>query len=98
MPRSTDQTIEITAIRLQGGNGHEHITLVRWRSPTTAMGLAMRPRIVDWLSQRSQNEAILAHGTTQIQVAIQRRPNQPPLLRTRVDGRWTDHLLSLPKF
>jgi hypothetical protein len=97
MPRSTDQTIEITAIRLQGGDGHEHITVVRWRSPTTSMGLATRPRIVAWLSQTSENQAVLADGTTQIQVAVQRRPNQPPLLRTRVDGQWTDHLLSLPR-
>ena len=97
MPRSTDQIIEITAIRLQGGNGHKHITVVRWRSPTTSIGLATRPRIVDWLSQRTENQAVLADGTTQIQVAVQRRPNQPPLLRTRIDGRWTDHLLSLPR-
>jgi hypothetical protein len=97
MPRSTDQTIEITAIRLHAGNGHEHITAVRWRSPTTSVGLATRPRIVDWLGQRSENQAVLADGTAQIQVAVQRPSNQPPWLRARGDGRWTDHLLSLPR-
>jgi hypothetical protein len=98
MPRSTDHIIEMTAIRLQGVNGHKHITAVRWRSPTTSIGLATRPRIVDWLSQRSENQALLADGTAHIQVAVQRRPNQPPLLRTRVDRQWTDDLLSLPRF
>jgi hypothetical protein len=89
--------IEITAIRLEGGRDHEHITAVLWRA-TTSMGLTTRQAIVDWLSESSENRAVVADGTGWVDVAVERRPTQPPHLRTRMHGRWTDHLLSLPRF
>jgi hypothetical protein len=93
-----DGMIEITATRLEGGSGHEHITAVLWRCATTSMGLTTRQAIVDWLCESDENEAFVADGAARIQVAIQRRENEPPCLRTRVEGRRTDHLLSLPRF
>lgn len=90
--------IEITAIRLQGGEGHEHITDVMWRRETTSIGQTARQAIVDWLDESNDNAAVVADGSSWVRLAVVRRPNQPPYLRTRADGSWTDHLLSLPNF
>lgn len=38
--------IQSTAIRLAGGEAHEHITDVRWRSASTSAGQSTRPAIV----------------------------------------------------
>jgi hypothetical protein len=53
---------------------------------------------VDWLSEGNENQAVVADGSTYVQVVIVRRPSQPPYLRTRANGVWTDSLLSLPAF
>jgi hypothetical protein len=58
--------IEITAIRLEGGRGHEHITGVLWRRATTSQGVTMRQAIVDWLSQSSENEAVVAEMSERV--------------------------------
>ncbi|HEX9481416.1 MAG TPA: DUF3892 domain-containing protein [Solirubrobacteraceae bacterium] len=89
--------IEITAIRLEGGSGHQHITATLWRCATTSSGVATRQAIVDWLEQSNANRAVVVDGSAVIEVAIQRHPHLPPCPRTRVDRRWTDHLLSLPR-
>jgi hypothetical protein len=90
--------IEITAIRFEGGNEHEHITHVLWRSAATALGHSPSRAIVDWLDESTDNQAVIADHSTTVPVAVVRRPNEPPYLRTRADGTWTDQLLSLPTF
>lgn len=90
--------IEITGIRLDGGNGHEHITDVLWRSAATSLAYSPRQTIVDWLGESNENQAVVADGSELVQVAVVRRPNKPPYLRTRADGVWSDNLLSLPTF
>lgn len=90
--------IEITAIRLEEGDGHEHITGVMWRCQATSVGQTSRHALIDWLGESNDNQAVVAHGAGWVHVAVVRRPNQPPCLRTRADDTWTDHLLSLPNF
>lgn len=90
--------IEITAIKLEGGSAHEHITDVLWRSAATALGHCPRLAIVSWLEESNENQAVLAGASGLLHVAVVRRPNQSPYIRTHKDGVWTDDLLSLPRF
>lgn len=90
--------IEITAIRLEEGSTHEHITNVLWRSAATALGQCPRQAIVDWLTESNENHAVVADGSGWVHIAVVQRPNQPPYIRTHADGVWTDNLLELPTF
>jgi Protein of unknown function (DUF3892) len=90
--------IQVTAIRLAGGESHEHITDVRWRSGSTSAGQSTREAIVDWLSASNANQAVVAEGSERVHVAVVRAPEQPPYIRTHADGKWTDNLLTLPLF
>jgi hypothetical protein len=93
----TNGVIEIAAIRLAGGQHHEHITEVLWRSGATAIGLCTREAIVAWLQESSSHHATVANGSTSVEVAVVRATNQPPYIRTCTDGALTDTLLSLPR-
>jgi len=90
--------IEITAVRLTGGIGHEHITDVMWRSEATPAGLTSRQALVDWLSTSSSNQAVALDGQGTVQVEVVRPAGEPPYLRARAGGTWTDDLLALPRF
>jgi hypothetical protein len=90
--------IEITAIRLVRGNGHEHITDVRWRSTSTSAGQSTRQAIVDWLTVSLTNQAVVADGADFIHIAVVRPRDELPYLRTKTDNSWTDNLLALPTF
>jgi hypothetical protein len=90
--------IEITAIRLVGGDGHEHITDLLWCSTATAAGHSTLEGLVEWLSSGPKNLAVILDGSAQQQVEVVRPAGQLPYVRARVDGFWTDDLLSLPTF
>jgi Protein of unknown function (DUF3892) len=90
--------IEITGIRFDGGDGHEHISDVLWRSAATSLACSPRQAIVDWLEKSNENQAVVAGGSAEVQVAVVRRSDQPPYLRARADGVWSDELLGLPSF
>jgi uncharacterized protein DUF3892 len=90
--------IEITAVRLVGGGGHEHITDVRWRSASTVAGESTTEAIVDWLSASRHNQAVVVSGAARLSVAVVLRRDRAPHLRACADGAWTDDLLALPVF
>jgi hypothetical protein len=89
--------IEITAIRVVRGYGHEHITDVMWRSAATSTGLSTVEGIIGWLSANANNQAVVADPLG-VEVAVVRPAGQPPHLCARADGKWTDDLLALPRF
>jgi hypothetical protein len=90
--------IEITAIRFEGGRGHEHVVEVMWRSSATAVGRTTAQAIVDWLDAGSENQATVTDGHGRLEVAVARMPGRAPHLRCCADGVWTDDLLWLPTF
>jgi uncharacterized protein DUF3892 len=90
--------IEITAIRLEDGSTHEHITDVLWRSAATTLGHCPRQALVDWLGESNENQAVVAGRSGWVHVAVLIRPNRPPYIRTHADGVWTDDLMALPTF
>src|ERR1700730_8649215 len=70
--------IQITAVRLTGGIGHEHITDLMWRSEATPAGLTSRPGLVDWVSANSSNRAVIHVGPRTVQVEVVRPPTNRP--------------------
>jgi Protein of unknown function (DUF3892) len=90
--------IEITAIRLAGGEGHENIAELMWRSAATSVGRCTRQAIVDWLGGSAMNRAVVEVSSEVVELAVVGGPDEPPHLRARRDGAWTDDLLALPRF
>jgi hypothetical protein len=89
--------IYITAIRLSGGNKHEHIESVRWENPSTAKtGESTKQEVVRWLKESKGNEARVRSGTSYVLVGVV--DASPPYIRTHANGVWSDNLLSLPRF
>lgn len=83
----------IIGIHLDGGNGHEHITMVQWRQDTDTNKCATH-EMIEWL--RKGNSAYVSDGVKTVEV--QEYKANPPYLRTVADGRWTNNLLALPNF
>jgi hypothetical protein len=92
------EMIQITAVRLTGGIGHEHITDLMWCGEATPAGLTSRQGLVDWVSAASSNRAVILAGPREVQVDVVRPASEAPYLRARTDGIWTDDLLALPRF
>jgi len=91
-------SIEITHIRLSGGNGHEHIVSYQWRNPSDGnVGASDRPTMVAWVDQ-SENHAHVGSGASRSEVGVVRPQYGQPHLRTYADGQWNNNLLSLPRF
>jgi hypothetical protein len=91
--------IEITAIRLAGGERHEHISWLQWRNTQTgATGQSTRQAVVTWLEESKANQAVVANNGTWVYVGVYRVQAGPIYLRTHADGKWSDNLLALPKF
>ena len=90
--------IEITAVRLAAGDGHEHITDVMWKSAATTTALSPSGSIVDWLLVDGSNVAVVRNGAGETPVEVLRTSDGQRYLRARRNGAWTDELLALPRF
>lgn len=91
--------IEITAVKMLGGDEHQHIAAVKWRNTSTfATGQSTTKAIVDWLSESQANQAVVADGSTWVYVRVVRVEGHTPYIRTYADGQWTDNLRALPRF
>ena len=81
----------VTWIKLSGGQAHEHIThigfanLVKWNTQEGVNFLGVRG-----------NSLYVMDGRCMVEVIVVEE-GEPPYLRTRADGRWTDNLLGLPQ-
>ncbi len=96
--------IEIVAIRLAGGRGHEHVTDLLWRGASTrafsdtSVGQSTTQGLVDWLTSRAGNQAVVDDGSRYLQVLVVRLADRAPHVRARSGQEWTDALLALPTF
>jgi hypothetical protein len=93
-------SIRITAIRREGGSGHEHITRLWWVEPSTGKESdktgTPRATVVSWIEDRSIKAYVEDDAGHRVNVEVRVRNGQKHL-QTRADGVWTDNLLSLPK-
>lgn len=86
----------VTAIHQEGVSGHEHITSVKWRNPSTSnTGQSTKAEMVDWIKNKS-GDARVTDGTNTVHVGVV--DGSPSYIRTYADGKWTDNLLALPRF
>jgi Protein of unknown function (DUF3892) len=91
--------IEINAIRLSGGKGHEHISSLQWRNTQSGVtGQSTRQAIVEWLEESKANQAVVAKNGSWVYVGVRRPAHGLHYLSTYADGTWTDNLLALPRF
>lgn len=89
--------IYITAVHMEPSNagGHEHIAAVYWEKPNSDESkYSTRQQMVDWINQGGDARVRDSQGSVQVGVV----DANPPYLRTYADGRYTDNLLSLPRY
>jgi hypothetical protein len=90
-------SINVTAIRLEGGSKHEHITHLWWVGrEDNKPGDASRASVVAWIEEGGRAYVRDEQGHD-VAVHVVTPPSGPKYLQTRADGIWTDNLLSLPR-
>jgi len=91
-------SIRITAIRLSGGNTHEHIVHLWWTTPSTGeTGDNSRAEIVAWIENENGKAYVEDHLGHRVDVRVVVPAVGAKYLRTIADGVWTDNLLALPR-
>lgn len=83
-------------IHTEGGTSHEHITQVKWfdRSDNKTAVSDAEPMIA-WIE--SGGVAKVTDGITTVDVGIVNGEKRK-YMRTHANNKWTDNLLSLPRF
>ena len=84
----------ITAVHMTPptANDHEHISHVKWSQPGRTYTYT-REEMIAFIKA---GNAVYVQGPPDAQVEVVN--TTPPFLRTQADGRWTNNLLSLPRF
>ena len=91
-----NKMVFIVAVHMIGGTGHEHIEAVRWKNQADiTSGNSTREQVVTWIRD-GKGEARVSDGRTEINVGVVN--TTPPHIRTYADGKWSDNLLSLPRY
>jgi len=91
-------TIRITAVRLTGGERHEHITYLWWTNPASGKtGDSSRAQIVTWIEEDDGKAYVDDGRGNRANVLVVTPKYGDKYLRTYADGRWTDNLLALPR-
>lgn len=90
--------IRITAVRMSGGNRHEHIVRLWWTNPSSGEnGDNSRAEVVAWIEDQNGKAYVedgRGHG---VNVLVVSPRVGPKYVRTYADGLWTDNLLALPR-
>ncbi|MCP2245747.1 DUF3892 domain-containing protein [Lentzea aerocolonigenes] len=90
--------IKITAIRLSGGEGHEHIVHLWWVNPADGKeGSNTRAQLVDWIEKENGKAYVEDSRGNRADVGVVTPSSGPKHLRTHADGKWTNNLLALPR-
>jgi hypothetical protein len=89
---------QITAIRLSSAiplPSHEHIVAVRWTG-WEGSGEKSTETVIRDID--GGTTVYVEQGGSRADVKVVRIPGRAPYIRTQANGRWTDNLLSLPRF
>jgi hypothetical protein len=90
-------SMSITAIRLAGGDKHEHITHLWWTDRENGTpGNGPRSEVVAYIEQGGRAYVDDGRGNVAT-VGVVDPANGPKYVQTHADGVWTDNLLALPK-
>ena len=92
-------SIKITAIHLEDGQGHEHISKLRWINPADGnTGTSSRETIVAWIENQNGKAYVEDQHGNRVDVGVVTPARGSKYLRTYADKTWTDNLLALPRF
>ena len=87
----------ITAVRLQGGHGHDHIAMLQWEMQGSGKsGSSTTASMVEWIEAGNVAKVRGRPGSSDSTVGVVK--SAPPHLRTYADGEWNNNLLALPRF
>ena len=90
--------IRVTAIRLSGGQQHEHITHLWWTNPADgSTGDHTRAQLVSWIEDKNGKAYVEDRPGDRAEVGVVTPKVGPKYLRTHADGKWTNNLLALPR-
>jgi hypothetical protein len=92
-------TIRITAIRREGGSGHEHITRL-WSSEDGTGNTwdgTLRATVVSWIEDKGVAAYVKDSYGNRADVEVREPKSGSKYLQTKADGVWTDNLLALPE-
>lgn len=90
--------IRMTAIRLSGGNTHQHIVRLWWANPSTGeTGDSSRAEIIAWIEKQDGKAFVQDAYGHRVDVGVVTPALGEKYLRTHANGVWTDNLLSLPQ-
>jgi hypothetical protein len=89
--------VYVTAIRLENGEAHEHISAIKWLSCSDGKsGFMPMFRAVEWLEEHPGRLQVAdIDGGVPVHVYPL---NDTKFLRTVADGEWQNNLLALPRF
>lgn len=89
--------VYIAAVRLSGGTGHQHISSFVWiNEQTFKSGISGTAQMVEYLQAGGQVKVSDGKATALARVVEPQAGS--PFLQTHADGKWTNNLLSLPRF
>lgn len=90
-------SVYVVAVHLSGGTRHEHIATVLWVNESTMKsGISTIAGMVGFID--GKNSVMVSDGATKTSVGVVRDGSKPPYIRSYADNKWTDNLLSLPRF
>ena len=90
--------IRITAVRLEGGQAHEHIVRLWWINPATSKtGDNSRAQLVSWIETQNGKAYVEDASGDRADVGVVTPTYGDKYLRTYADGKWTNNLLALPR-
>jgi hypothetical protein len=95
--RRARRVIRITAVRIEGGTEHEHITEILWEGASSS-GHTSRGALIEWLKESSANRAVVGEAGGRVAVLVVESSEETAYVRTQADGVWRDDLLELPRF
>jgi hypothetical protein len=88
--------VRVTKVHMVGGELHEHIAEVSWVNPASLeVGRSSRAGMIVFL-EKPGGRAVVGEGANQVDVGVVQAT--PKYIRTHADGRWTNNLLSLPRY
>jgi hypothetical protein len=90
-------SLQIVAVSLNGGVGHEHIAYVLWQRQNSS-GVTTTEALIRWLREDAGHEAWLASGERRVAVEVVTAVGAPSHVRSRENGHWGDELLKLARF
>jgi hypothetical protein len=90
--------IKFTAVRLSGGEGHEHITQLWWTDPAAGTsGDNTRAYFVSWIEDKNGKAYVEDSRGNRADVGVVKPAVGAKYLRTYADNKWTNNLLALPR-